>query len=618
MIISHDHLTFARTSRLSALLCILFLYTSCSSEVGKDIPEPNADAGKIVPDTRNTERDASQRVGGVVLSPNPVEAIVTETIQMRYQVYNIQGSPMEDAYVTWQVEDTDIATIDAAGRLTAHEVGQTTLNASVDGVTESVAVHVLPLSAIDSIAIVPGGGEVGVGEELSLGVKAYRDDGSEIEALNLSSLVDWYSETPQTATIDADGRLQGISRGTVEVLAHLGELEARTDFRVELKFSAIDCDGTSCFAITTDGMLYTMLFENGLPPRGEPDGPKNDAGVWMPIFEKVELNTPVVFKSASARRRSMGNSPCAIAIDNRVYCWGQNILGTIGVDFQTSSVEYPTALDTELRFKIVGGGMYSTCGLSLEGSLYCWGNIMLAYNWIDEGIDIYEAHSYQPVLIGEGPFEDMVMPGYSVCVQAVKTQKWSCMGTGHYGELGNGSWDNQAELVGVAHPTSFSSVASTASFGSGSALCGSDLSHQIWCWGHTGISSSRGQFGHPIEIGYGFSSGVPLRTDWDLRLTALTALQSGFCGVTDDREIRCWGDNSGCNLGQQAPGRGIPDYRYMPQAPIAEIPANWEHLSGQCVLTEDGDIWCWGLRAASEDPEWPIQCEPTAQRMLTF
>src|SRR5690554_6456178 len=197
MIISHGYLTFARTSILSALLCILFLYTSCSSEVGKDIREPNADAGEIVPDTRNTDRDASQRVGGVVLSPNPVEAIVGQTIEMRYQVYDIQGSPIEDASVTWQVEDTDIATIDAAGRLTAHEVGQTTLNASVDGVTESVAVHVLPLSAIDSIAIVPGGGEVGVGEELSLGVKAYRDDGSEIEALNLSSLVDWYSETPQ-------------------------------------------------------------------------------------------------------------------------------------------------------------------------------------------------------------------------------------------------------------------------------------------------------------------------------------------------------------------------------------------------------------------------------------
>src|SRR5690554_6779675 len=321
MIISHGYLTFARTSRLSALLCILFLYTSCSSEVGKDIPEPNADAGEILPDTRDTERDASQRVGGLVLSPNPVEAIAGQTIEMRYQVYDSQGITMEDASIAWQVEDTDIATIDAAGRLTAHEVGQITLNASVDGVTESVAVHVLPLSAIDSIAIVPGGGEVGVGEELSLGVKAYRDDGSEIEALNLSS-VDWYSETPQTATIDADGRLQGISRGTVEVLAHLGELEARAEFRVELKFSAIDCDGINCFAITTDGILYTMLFENGLPPRGEPDGPKNDAGVWMPIFENVELDTPVIFKSASARRRLMGNSPCAIAIDNQVYCWG--------------------------------------------------------------------------------------------------------------------------------------------------------------------------------------------------------------------------------------------------------------------------------------------------------
>ncbi|WP_133622125.1 RCC1 domain-containing protein [Bradymonas sediminis] len=88
--------------------------------------------------------------------------------------------------------------------------------------------------------------------------------------------------------------------------------------------------------------------------------------------------------------------------------------------------------------------------------------------------------------------------------------------------------------------------------------------------------------------------------------------------MTDEREIRCWGDNSACGLGQQAPGRGVGDYRYMPQPPIAEIPANWEHLSGQCVLSEDGDIWCWGLRATNEDPVWPIRCEPTAQRMLTF
>ncbi|TDP72067.1 Regulator of Chromosome Condensation (RCC1) repeat protein [Bradymonas sediminis] len=589
---------------ISSFGLLLILLGACSSDTRENISAPDATAHDIGFDSNEStaDTDDATRVAQLILSPDPVEAVETQSVQVGFRAYNPEGLQLENATVSWQIEDTQIATVDASGLVSAREAGQTTLVASSGDARASVAVQVLPISSIDRIEIIPEQREVGVGQSVALGLKAYRSDDTEIENLNLP--VEWQSDAAEIATIDDDGNLAGIERGEVGVLARVGELEGRAEFRVELKFKTLECLN-GCYLISTEGKIYTM---------DRYAGEENNDGILMPEFTQLEVDDEMRFKSVYGGPAGVGNFSCALSTENRAYCWGDNYFGRIGVDFDTHVLESPTMVDAELRFKALRVGTYSTCGLTLEGALYCWGDLLISGNWIRRGLDLYETHSYEPVLMEEGPFSELLMTGASLCVQEHKTQIWRCMGAGEAGQLGNGERVDQDNLVEISAPGAFIALASLYDVGGGTTLCSVDAQEQqVWCWGQ----NYAGQRGQPIESPP-TNHDTPQRTAWEVPMVDIYKNGHGFCGATPEREIRCWGDNSGCGLGQQAPERGIADHRYDIQPAIVGVPEDWVTLSDACVLTEGGDVWCWGAKRMTGDPLWPTRCEPTARRMLTF
>lgn len=462
----------------------------------------------------------------------------------------------------------------------------------------------LPIDTIERIEIVPERREIGVDEDILLGIKAYRSDGS--EAANLSLPVEWQSDAPAIAAIDVEGNLMGLKPGEVTIRAQIDELVAEASFQVELKFGALECAAESCLALSMNGQLYFIGF-NELE--------REVNRIWMPKIDLVDVDSDVRFKSFTSQgSRIDSNAFCGISLEGIAYCWGDNTLGNIGLDFEISHTEIPTAINSELRFKSLDMGQHSTCGLTNNRELYCWGDILISGNWMSRGLDLYETHSAQPVLIDEGPFEELIMNGQSLYVQDQKTQKWYGMGRGESGELGNGEQVDQDHLVGVAAPGVFKRLASDYNFAGGAPTCGIDTQDQVWCWG----KGRRSAFGQSMNANEFDLQDPPERTAWDTPIVDMSALRQGFCGVTIEREIRCWGDNSHCKLGQHAPGYGLQDPRYQPQAPIEGLPEDWAHLTGRCVLTTGGDIWCWGLNRTTDDPVAPVRCEPTAQRVHTF
>jgi alpha-tubulin suppressor-like RCC1 family protein len=54
---------------------------------------------------------------------------------------------------------------------------------------------------------------------------------------------------------------------------------------------------------------------------------------------------------------------CGLTSDGTAYCWGN--IGKKPVN--------PTALDTSLKFKELTSGVDSTCGIAMDGGVYCWG-----------------------------------------------------------------------------------------------------------------------------------------------------------------------------------------------------------------------------------------------------
>jgi prepilin-type N-terminal cleavage/methylation domain-containing protein len=84
-----------------------------------------------------------------------------------------------------------------------------------------------------------------------------------------------------------------------------------------------------------------------------------------------------VLSGKTIQALNTGDATCVIASDNKVYCWGANSSGQLGINSTTRSL-LPVAVDdsTVLSGKNivdVQTGNNFTCALASSGQVYCWG-----------------------------------------------------------------------------------------------------------------------------------------------------------------------------------------------------------------------------------------------------
>lgn len=71
---------------------------------------------------------------------------------------------------------------------------------------------------------------------------------------------------------------------------------------------------------------------------------------------------------------------CGVTVDDRAFCWGQNLLGELGdgTEGREEHREVPTPVVGDLSFEAlqagVGTGGRHTCGVTTGGEAYCWGS----------------------------------------------------------------------------------------------------------------------------------------------------------------------------------------------------------------------------------------------------
>jgi alpha-tubulin suppressor-like RCC1 family protein len=71
---------------------------------------------------------------------------------------------------------------------------------------------------------------------------------------------------------------------------------------------------------------------------------------------------------------SAGNEhTCGVTIAGAAYCWGENGYGGLLGNGDTTSSSTPVAVSGGLTFAAVSLGMYHTCGVTTASAAYCWG-----------------------------------------------------------------------------------------------------------------------------------------------------------------------------------------------------------------------------------------------------
>lgn len=581
-----------------ALLTLIFLAASCAKDNDDaspgeadivEVSDAGSDAGDIgsedAGDIGSADAGAQARIE---VSPGSLALVPGAEARVQARVYDADGREVDGAQVSWAMGDEAIASVNSDGVVRAGQVGQTELIASSQGVSARVDVEV---GEIRRLEIVPDGGDLAAGERYSLGVVAVGRDGERYE---IELAPSWRSAADDIASVDEQGVMQTHTPGFVEIEASDGDLSATATFRVDLKFEWLQCESHMCCAISRQRDTYCWGL---MSARTEP-------------YYGETTNLPTLVsagRSFSMLAHKGYHSFCGLE-DGQAFCWGNNDFNILGQPGATEIFEEPVALDTPLRFRQLALSHTAGCGLTTEGEVHCWGKFP-AFG-VGDGIPFQEADP-SVRLIGEGPFEEIRMGHFSLC--AKQADDWYCMGAGERGELGNGEAVHRDELTRIDSPVPLHDV----HIGSEALpACALGEDGQVYCWG-------RRQFGADGHPGTPVNEYItrPRATDWSKQFLEIDSENgAAYCGVDKARDIWCWGHNRWCQLGLDPEAVAST---HIPLSPVEGLPEDWTSLSvnrsAGCVLSDAGDVWCWGLQEEGLELGYgDSTCDPVARRISTF
>ena len=291
---------------------------------------------------------------------------------------------------------------------------------------------------------------------------------------------------------------------------------------------------------------------------------------------------------------------CAI-VGKELYCWGRNDSGQLGLDSFDAEVEpQRVSLDGEPQFVDIGGGTTTASTRAIvKGSdgtnkLYCWGNNQRGQLGLGETSD---SESTPQLVTLDGEPLEASSSGLHACAVVRGNDganKLYCWGRNDSGQLGLGpsgmntlpspqlvalDGEPQAVVSGAEHTCAI--------------VKGSDNTNKLYCWGANG----KGQLG----LGDFDNESTPQLVALDGELQALTAGRDHTCAITagsdGTNKLYCWGDNPFDNLGlgPDAPiTQPTPRLVTLDSEPLA-VEAGEYHT---CAIAEGGDgpnkLYCWG------------------------
>lgn len=192
------------------------------------------------------------------------------------------------------------------------------------------------------------------------------------------------------------------------------------------KFAAIATSLSGSCGVTDAGvaMCWGHYSTLGIALEAYPDNCSSQG----PTGEEVLVpcaKTPVVVSGGITFKPIIfhgGNEVCAIATDNKTYCWGP--LGG----------KVPTELAGAPVFTAIATGDMDNCGVAQSGTAYCWGTNRNGRFGMPP--DINELHLVPEPVPGGQRFTQLSMGQNHMCGIATDGNAW-CWGSNAKGELGD-------------------------------------------------------------------------------------------------------------------------------------------------------------------------------------
>jgi alpha-tubulin suppressor-like RCC1 family protein len=296
-------------------------------------------------------------------------------------------------------------------------------------------------------------------------------------------------------------------------------------------------------------------------------------------------------------------SSCGLTEDGTAYCWGENFGFTNGHPLleegpYDGSVNEPIPVDGGIAFKQITAGNRHTCGLSQAGDAYCWGST---------GQQGHPSNAWTPQLIPGGLTFNRLSAGVNATCGLLDDGTAYCW-TGH---------ENQP--VAVPGGLSFKDL-SLSVFGS----CGLSMEGDLFCWQIPLWSEQENWTEEPIQLSQGlglevlaehhslcaldqegtkhcWTGGIHRR--WDQAGLSFTSL-TGSCGIAAGGLAYCFQNSEAFPI----PG-GIT---------FETLSSGQSHM---CGTTPDGQAYCLGCNAYGQlgdgtEPVSGFECDNSSLTSL--
>ena len=258
------------------------------------------------------------------------------------------------------------------------------------------------------------------------------------------------------------------------------------------------------------GQVSYRLYEssNSINP-GSPLANTNTAATLPKVGADFRLRVGLQNKSPYFKKLAefgSGNEHnCAIMSDDSVYCWGNGqygVLGTNSTDSSTTPVPvYTQDVLNGKTIKQITTGYYHTCAIASDDKDYCWG--YGTYGRLGNG-GITQLNAPYPVRETATTVISQIAAGNEHTCSLNSEGKLNCWGKGINGELGRD----------VFLPSYTPTAVNMSNFGAESVkqvvagdkfTCASTVEGTAFCWGYndkgrTGVGLATGKTQYPTAV----------------------------------------------------------------------------------------------------------------------
>ena len=323
--------------------------------------------------------------------------------------------------------------------------------------------------------------------------------------------------------------------------------------------------------------------------------------VLVPAVPSVQADysqSPAASRAVS-QRIAVGDQFTCVVVSGKVYCWGDNQEGAVGLSLAVASSNVPVEVQGISTAVGIAAGSTFACAVLSDGTVTCWGR-----NNKGQTGRVSALSSPTPALVAGLSGVVAVSAGGDTACALITGGTVKCWGDNDKGSLGRGSdspaTDNTPQ--NVTGLTDATAISTSRDLFMGSRSCAIKANTTVVCWGNNpwgslgnGIDSN-----DPSYVDHYNTPTAVIDNSTSLPLQSATAIDVGAdhgCALLANTTVKCWGENIVGQVGNTSGQRSLKATAVMSEdgfsavTGVISVSAGWD---SSCLVVSGGVGKCFG------------------------